>query len=130
MYYAKFNIENVLNKGCLSIGELIEKLQRYPHDKTLMLSEDTYFSGDYGSDRGDYEVVFIGESRDNKLSKVNDLLKYLEQFKSEKIMIGYKGGQYPVDDNTLIRVGFYGCSGRDICNVVEVDDIVYIVTCE
>ena len=91
------------------IGKLLEILELV--DENSVIKNITL--NDHGSDRGDYNDFYIGEFENGKhtVKNLKDLLKYNV---IGKTFIGYKGGDFTMDEDTRITLGGYGYSGQDI----------------
>jgi hypothetical protein len=101
----------------MTIGEFIKVLEALP--KGMIISNVNL--SDYGSDRGDYYNFYLGEST-NKETNVREIIELLKTKVIGKTFTGYKGGDFVMNENTLIKLGAYSCCGSDIDGVlVEYD---------
>lgn len=73
-------------------------------------NKQMYFDKTYGSDRGDYAKMYLGFTFEETTTTVQDLIDLLLNAKKEGEMIGYKGGIFNIDDNTLLTIAEYGYS--------------------
>jgi hypothetical protein len=104
----------------MTIGDMLKKLSTFPKDAVISLDRngfeeyresnyaesnyptEMYISGEWDSYRGYYEDMMIGIKRDNTDYTVSQLIELLESAKAKGIMYGYKGGEYSVNDNTIL----------------------------
>lgn len=69
-----------------------------------------YFDKTFDSDRGDYAKMYLGYTYEKTETTVQDLIDLLIKAKKQGIMEGYKGGEFEIDDDTLITIAEYGFS--------------------
>lgn len=69
-----------------------------------------YFDKTFDSDRGDYANMYLGFTYEETQTTVQDLIDLLNKAKEQGEMEGYKGGTFPINDNTLLTIAEYGFS--------------------
>jgi len=113
----------------LSIGQMLKKLEQFNDDARLFLSNDKFFTTEFGSYRGYYEDMYIGYSdTDTGLNTVGGLRGILEAALAKGEMKGYKGGDFPIDHDTLLWMSSYGeVDGWALVDVVKVGDAIVVV---
>jgi len=108
----------------MTIGELIDELNKY-NDDDVVLNVDIE---DYGSDRGDYQDFYVGVADDGEGNcTVGSLVSLLWKVQGESFT-GYKGGEFLMDSDTVIRHNNYRCVGEQIIGVERCDEGVYLDT--
>lgn len=103
----------------ITIGEMIKQLELLPSDKTIQY-DFCYFApnGEFDSYRGYYKDAYIGYSKDESCT-CGELLQVLK-YNLGTTMYGYKGGEYPVTEETLLWVSEYGrASGTRIKGITD-----------
>lgn len=104
----------------LTLGQLIEKLERCDQEKTVWF-DFSYMkpTGRVYSYRGYYEQLAIEYTDSNEDYKVSDLLKELKSALG-KTFCGYKGGEYEMNEHTAVWVDKHNyASGTAIVDVSE-----------
>lgn len=102
--------------GNLTIRDMFTKLEKFNDDEAVILSNGRFLDGDFGSYRGYYEDLYIGcNGEDKGLNTVGEFKKVLDKALDEGEMTGYKGGDYPINADTLVWVAEYGCCGDIDC---------------
>lgn len=113
------------------IGDILEKLNEFENDKIIKISDGKYLINEFGSDRGNYCDMYVGTTSnvDHKeiIKTVMDFKMLLERALEVGTMIGYKGGDYDIDECTDVTLGQYGCSGDSISDIRLIDNTVYVV---
>lgn len=134
-----FNIERALiNWEKSKIEGIMQSIENLPDDMPVCIggkydqNDSLYLDGTFGSDRGDYSNMYLGyfikHQSDYTKSTVKLLKDTLTKALKQGEMIGYKGGEFAIDEETIVTIGERGMSGHIICNVVVIDDVCYIVT--
>lgn len=119
------------DKPIITLGELIAKLEA--HDPALDLAvqhgDDLLAYGEAESYRGYYSDLSI-DPRHDSLGTVADALKNLEAADGETFT-GYKGGDYYMNNRTLVWVSHYGsASGFGVTGVELVGGVVVITSAD
>lgn len=79
------------------LGDLQNALLRYSDDDKL----NVQLTGEFGSFRGDYSVLYIGvDLNGTDYSSVGLLQSVIDDALEQSIMYGYKGGEYNIDNHT------------------------------
>ena len=104
----------------MRIGQALEELEKLPKNAEVKISmewqqpyydnKQMYFDKTYGSDRGDYAKMYLGYTYKRTETTVQDLIDLLIKAKEQGIMVGYKGGEFDINDNTLLTIAEYGFS--------------------
>lgn len=76
-----------------------------------------YFSGTYYSYRGYYCDMAIGIKKKESEFTVKDMIELLNNAKNEGKMFGYKGGEYNINDNTLLWLEIGGNEASGIAPI-------------
>lgn len=132
----RLTVLNSINEYCrngdiLSIGEALTKLEEFDDTDEVIFSNGDYFDGDCGSYRGYYKDLYIGhDDKDNGFSTIGHLKEALNKALDEGEMYGYKGGEFPIDNDTLIWSAYYGSTGEMVVDIKKIDGRVYIITKE
>lgn len=100
----------------MSVGELIDALERKPADMKLRLDFDYFRPVNIDSYRGYYEDVAIGYDREAPEMTVDEFRSHLKS-KLGSQMTGYKGGEYIINEDTAVWASNYG----DAASVAVVD---------
>lgn len=117
--------------GNITIGRMLKKLDQFQDDELFEFTNGKYFDGSYGSYRGYYEDLYLGYSdEDQGKNTIGDLKKTLRQALEDKVMFGYKGGDFVIDENTLVWLSTYGRCGDLIVDVIKLNNAIYVVTKE
>jgi len=99
----------------MTIGELLDTLSFLPNDiyiQNINLKE-------HGSDRGNYVDFYIGHySSENPHNTVKEFRDFLKDNVIGKEFHGYKGEEFLMDEDSEIRLGWYGDSGEHLDGVV------------
>lgn len=112
----------------MNIEEIKNKIKLFNDNTKIKVSNGEYLSGNFGSDRGDYENMYLSTSKDEKdIKTVLDFKNLIEKALKQKNMIGYKGGDFIIDDYTTVTIGEHGIGGLPITDIRQVNDIVYII---
>lgn len=107
----------------MRLGQLIEKLESIDPEKTVITTAGTSVKG-FDSYRGYYEDLAINPDDDDWMN-VGELLKKANEARG-KVFTGYKGGDFPMHDDTLLWMASYGNSGGIALAAVEERDY-YVV---
>lgn len=86
-----------------------------------------YFDKSFDSDRGDYANMYLGFTYEETKTTVQDLIDLLNTAKEQGEMVGYKGGIFPINDNTLLTIAEYGFSEGIRPTYFELKDNVVIM---
>lgn len=117
--------------GNLTIGDMLSKLDQFNDDETVTFSNGAYFDGSFGSYRGYYEDMYLGFDKENQgFNTVGDIKNALESALNKGEMMGYKGGEYSIDVDTLLWSASYGCCGDMVVDVLKLSDKIYVITKE
>ncbi|MGV2640229.1 hypothetical protein GNF86_02070 [Clostridium perfringens] len=112
----------------MMLGDILEELDKFEENTKVKISDGSYIRDEFGSDRGDYYDMYIGRSENkDKINTIKELKDLFYKALKKGVMTGYKGGEFDIDDSTFVRIGCYGCSGDLITNIVEREEIVYLV---
>lgn len=126
------NVVNEMRKasaGNLTVGEMIEKLNKYDDNREFKFTNGKYLNGSFGSYRGYYEDLYIGYTEEDKgINTVRHLKEILNRALKEKVMFGYKGGEFPIILDTLVWLATYGDIGEMIVDILEIENQLYIIT--
>lgn len=89
-------IDNTI-PGPMTLGALMDTLKEFPKDATFPMDDaDSY--------RGDYADLAL----DGAPTTVNNFLKFLKKNVRDKVLIGYKGGDYTMHENVGVWISPYG----------------------
>lgn len=115
----------------MTIQGIMEKLNNIKEDLEIKISDETYLTKKFGSDRGEYEDMYIGHTDDSlnieTIHTVKELKELLDKALKIGVMRGYKGGEYVIDEYTQVTIGMYGCSGDNIDDIRVIDNVCYVV---
>jgi len=115
----------------LTIGEMLNKLNQFDDDENVVFTNEMFFDGTWGSYRGYYEDMYIGCRFDDKgLNTVGNIKNTLMEALETGIMEGYKGGEYSVNNDTLVWFARYGSTGDMIVDVKKLNGTIFIITKE
>lgn len=105
----------------MDIENILERIKKIDDSKVVIIKENGFFKNhEYGldstffSDRGLYRDLCLGVKKIEKYKyffTVRDLRILLLQALSQNIMIGYKGGEFQIDCDTRVKVGFKSVGG-------------------
>lgn len=96
----------------MNLKKLIEILETCDHTKTVQ------GFGKPHSYRGDYDELAF-EPMETTIGEMLDCAN----FAVGESFTGYKGGTFEMDDNTMVYLAYYGCTGQEITNTVLADMI-------
>ncbi len=117
--------------GNLSIGEMLDKLNKFKDDEQITFTNEKFHDGTFDSYRGYYEDMYIGWSNsDNGANTVGSLKDTLITALNQGEMYGYKGGDFSIDRDTLVWMAEYGNTGDMIVDVQKIDGHIFVVTKE
>lgn len=110
----------------MNIGNFLRCLKTFSDD---VIIENADIS-EFGSDRGDYRDFYIRDGN-NCRTTVREIIDLIENEVIGEYFIGYKGGEFTMDESSQIKLGNYGCCGNEIDGFVVSYDylkgvIVYI----
>lgn len=121
----------------MRIGQALEELEKLPKNAEVKISmewqqpyydnKQMYFDKTYGSDRGDYAKMYLGFTFEETITTVQDLIDLLLNAKKEGEMIGYKGGVFKINDDTLLTIAEYGYSKGIQPTYFELKDNIVIM---
>ncbi|WP_425203792.1 hypothetical protein [Priestia megaterium] len=117
------------SNGRLEIGELLDKLNQFNDDDKIEFSNGKYFEGHYGSYRGYYSDLYLEFCEEDKgFNTVGFIKEALHDALSNGTMQGYKGGDFPIDENTFTWFAEYGRGeGYEIIDVRKIDGIIFVI---
>ena len=130
---------NRMRETTMRIGEALKQLEKLPKNAEVEISmewvdkykeyintfddkeyiarriskydkKQMYFDKSFGSDRGDYANMYLGYTYEPTKTTVQDLIDILNNAKKQGTMYGYKGGEFDIDDSTLLTIAEYGYS--------------------
>jgi hypothetical protein len=107
----------------LTLGVLIKRLERIQDKTKSLVFDDGRGLGEAMSYRGCYEYLAFGSAD----STVGEAIERATEAIG-KTYIGYKGGEYMMDKDTLVFRAEFGCCGKMVIGIREHDDRVIIVT--
>lgn len=113
-----------------NLGKLIVDLSKCNQKKNVEIikGEDRVTPACFESYRGYYCRLSIDYLGLDEPIKVSEFLKQAKEANG-KVFIGYKGGDFLMDEKTPIYVSSYGeCEGFKVIGVEEKDDVVEIKT--
>lgn len=123
-----FKLTNEFNSDILTIGEMLDKLNQFEDDQTITFSNGLFFDGNFGSYRGYYKDLYIGCDSENRgLNKVGKLKEALNDALRIGFMVGYKGGEYPINEDTLVWLADYGDTGDMIVDIQKINDEIFVI---
>ena len=106
--------------GCLSLGQLIDRLSKCPPNAHVWVGSGCYRAGEFRSYRGYYEDLALGFGSTGEPERVADLLKRAVEALG-KDHAGWKGGEYRAMPATAVWLDNPG-SARGVGLV----DVTYI----
>ena len=125
--------ERIENADNLTIGELFSKLNQFEDSERVTFSNGRFFDGTYDSYRGYYKDLYIGfEDEDMGFNTVGKIKEVLNKALDDGEMEGYKGGEFSIEQDTLVWFATYGTTyeAEMIVDVIKVDDNILIITKE
>lgn len=120
----------IFNNYEISIRGLLYNLEFFDKNLKVFTSEGNSIENEFGSDRGDYYKMYIKKSYREKEETltVGDLINLLNNALEVGAMEGYKGGEFNINLDTIVRVtADESISGFDITSVVQHQDKVYLL---
>lgn len=115
----------------LTIRETLDRVSRFSEDDELIFSNGLYFDGDYDSYRGYYKDLAIGcDEEDKGFNTVGDIKRVLHKALDDGEMIGYKGGEFPIEQDTLVWFAYYGSTGEMVVDIQKVEGKVIVIVKE
>jgi len=128
----KETIDNVrkMSASNFTIGSLLKRLAKYSDDRVICLSNERELSGQYYSYRGYYEDMALEfcEEGINTVGGVKDILIRAMEYGDMK---GYKGGEFPITEDTYLWVAHKPSScGLAILELLEVNGTLILVVKE
>lgn len=116
------------------LGDILQELKENDVNMPIRISDGTYVRDEFGSDRGDYHNMYVGynmqQEDENTIKTVGEMVNLLERAKIQGTMIGYKGGDYDIDDWTTVTVGIYGLSGDEVYDTTVKNGTFYLIVGE
>ena len=116
------------------LGDILQELKENDVNMPIRISDGTYVRDEFGSDRGDYHNMYVGynmrQEDENTIKTVGEMVNLLERAKIHGTMIGYKGGDYDIDDWTTVTVGIYGLSGDEVYDTTVKNGTFYLIVGE
>lgn len=122
------------NNTSLTIGTMLKQLDKYDDELEIVIDGSgykdyiddhqdmykenpqwreeygqLYFDNTFGSYRGYYEDMYLGITKKETITKVKNLKSLLNEAKMKKYMYGYKGGDFTIDDSTILWLDEYSC---------------------
>lgn len=100
----------------LTIGEILEKLSDFDECENIIISDgnasNIVLTGRYGSYKGNYKVLDLSYDylyKDKKYyNTVKEIRTILHSALTQGIMYGHHGGEFAINENTLILISFKG----------------------
>jgi len=121
-------IESRANSRVLNIKSLMLLLNAVDNNYLVKCynadMSEKYLEKSWHSDRGDYYNLAISISDKVEYLSVLDIKNILTDALNTGVMKGYKGGEFPITNNTLLYVRNYGEVGFGIVDVELIDNIV------
>lgn len=117
----------------MTLGDILEVLKESDVNMPIRISDGTYVRDEFGSDRGSYYNMYIGynmQQKDDTIKTVGELIDLLERAKKQGTMVGYKGGDFDIDDWTTVTIGSYGLSGNEVYDTAIKNGTFYLVVGE
>lgn len=115
----------------MTLGDILEALKENDVNMSIRISDGTYVRNEFGSDRGSYYNMYLGynmtQEKDDTVKTVGELINLLERAKKQGTMVGYKGGDFDIDNWTTVTIGSYGLSGNEICDTIIKNETFYLV---
>ena len=134
------NVESILNMvsdirrssaGNLTIGTMLDKLNQYDNNDKIKFLNGEFFNGNFGSYRGYYEDLCIGyDDKDQGFNTVKDLKDTLTKALDKGVMYGYKGGEFSINEDTLVWLADYSDLGDMVIDIIDVNGEALIITKE
>lgn len=116
------------------LGDILQELKENDVNMPIRISDGTYVRDEFGSDRGDYHNMYVGynmqQEDENTIKTVGEMVNLLERAKIQGTMIGYKGGDYDIDDWTTVTIGTYGLSGDEVYDTAVKNGTFYLIVGE
>lgn len=117
--------------GNLAIGEMLKKLNNFNDDEKVTFSDGKFFDGTYDSYRGYYEDMYLGwDDEDKGFNTVGQLKETLNKALDDGGMTGYKGGEFSINNSTLVWFSNYGSTGDMIVDIQKINGEIYVITKE
>lgn len=98
----------------MTIGDLLDALS-FLNDNVYILNINLK---EHGSDRGDYCDFFVGHYEKGDHYTVGEFKEFLRNRVIGREFHGYKGGEFLMDENSTIRLGWYGDSGDHLDGIL------------
>lgn len=129
-YFDSMMVQHRAESGVYSIAMLLKLMTEYGLEcKVRCFDEEGnefYLRKDWGSDRGDYHNLAIRLANVENILSSEEVISILENALSTGIMTGYKGGEFPIKNSTLVYIGEYGKVGYGIVDVNKIkDEIIF-----
>lgn len=112
----------------LTVGQLLHRLEGYAEDCPIQVrGASPWLNGKMTSYRGYYEDLALEPSNTDQGHNTVGALRDLLTQGIGQIMHGYKGGEYPITEQTLLWVAAYGETGQMLLDVVEIDGTLHLL---
>lgn len=110
----------------MTLGELINTLKSFPKDYLVVIKPYDLIPQGFTSYRGYYDELALEYDIEGHCT-VEELLKVAKKVVGKELM-GYKGGEFVMTNNTPIWISNYGNTSNMLLTKVEVpfDGYVYI----
>jgi len=117
--------------GNLTIRGMLDKLNNFDDNEKVTLPDGKFFDGTADSYRGYYEDMYLGYCyEDLGHNTVGSLKQILTDALLTAEMTGYKGGEFPIEDDTLLWLASYGRCGDMIIDIQKINDAIIVITKE
>lgn len=91
-----------------NINDIKNKLSSLPNKKVKTINGLTLCDS-YGSYRGDYCDLYVEINQNNEITlSSHELINLLDRALNDRVMYGYKGGEFYIEENTLVVLANYG----------------------
>lgn len=107
----------------LTIGSLLKKMDGISDDAEFQLTNGAHLNGFWDSYRGYYSDLAFAPAKDGEdhVYTFWALREMLNDALAQGTMTGYKGGEYPITEDTLLWLSPYGTASGDV--LVDLLDI-------
>ena len=126
---SKMKQEEFASKPIRTLGEVILLLKTQPSDNTVKLDFTQDNPCGLTSFRGYYEDLALDYAEGCEPMKVGRLLSLFENALGQTFT-GYKGGDFAMDNTTLVWVAPYGDTGRMLTDIKSEEGVTTIYTQE
>lgn len=116
----------------MELKRIVKKLREVSDKKVYCKLEDSYedlyIQDEYESYRGSYDETSYNPTNDiNKGMTAHEFADSLHNAIGE-LIIGYKGGEFYVDEDLPVAIAYYGCTGEYIADIIEESDRIFLKT--